>query len=143
MKAITTFLFLALINVAHASESSMEENIFKWAGANLAVSFPQTYILQNDNTTLLSRLTFENKEDYISSIEESKTPDTNLIPILEKNFPKVWDAIQTEFKQSKKVILTVKVSEKLAACEPCSIQQATLQEKNYFEMPHINLVLTK
>ena len=142
-RSIVLFLMLSITGLANAASPILEENLFKWATAGQAVSFPQTYILKNDNTTLVSQLQFGDKESYLAALSNGKPTDKNLIPVLKEHFPKVWKSLQQEFKQHEKVILTVSVSKDIADCKPCSIQQDTLQEKNYFDLPHIKLVLTK
>jgi hypothetical protein len=142
-KSIIVFLMFCIASLANATTPTIEENLFKWATAGQAVSFPQTYILKSDNTTLVSQLQFGDKDSYLEALSSGKPTDNNLIPALKEHFPKVWKSLQQEFKKHEKVILTVGVSKDVADCKPCSIQQDTLQEKNYFGLPHIKLVLTK
>jgi len=142
-KSIFLCLMLSIAGLTNAATPAIEENLFKWATAGQAVSFPQTYILKNDNTTLVSQLEFGDKDSYLAALSKGKATDKNLVPVLKEHFPKVWKSLQQEFKQHEKVILTVSVSKDVADCKPCSMQQGTLQEKNYFDLPHIKLVLTK
>jgi len=142
-KSIVLFLMFCIAGLANATGPTIEENLFKWATAGQAVSFPQTYILKNDNTTLVSQLEFGDKESYLAALSKGKPTDKNLIPVLKQHFPKTWKSLQQEFKQHEKVILTVGITKEVADCKPCSMQQDTLQEKNYFDLPHIKLVLTK
>jgi hypothetical protein len=142
-KSIALFLMYCIAAIANATSPTIEENLFKWATAGQAIAFPQTHILKNDNTTLVSQLKFGDKGSYLEALSSGKPTDKNLIPVLKQHFPKVWKSLQQEFKQHEKVILTVGISKEVADCSPCSIQQNTLQEKNYFDLPHIKLVLTK
>ena len=139
------FALLTLATFSHFTyaDNNIEENLFAWAAAGQAVSFPQTYILKKDNTTQVSQLSFGDKTSYLAALAKRKTSPKNLMPVLKQNFPNVWDNLQQQFKQHDQVLLTVSVSKTIAACDPCTLQKEVLQEKNYLGLPHINLVLTK
>ena len=143
MKKLLIAAAALLTSNVFASSEPVEVKLFSWASAGLPVSFPQTYVINKDASVVFSKLDFGSETEYLNAWKgQTKQADLN-IEAIKQSFPELYKSIEGKWANNEQVVITVGVNKSVTDCAPCTQQSDVLAKQNYFELPHIEVMLTK